>query len=112
MAPIPRCDSPCCPVVLYGLRREPSVARAGDSPTTTIVIVAAAKIRSMPLEEGNAGKRCARQVAGRALAISRKAPSDAAKSMRMGAMPESPFGLTDEGFEDYRGLRSRKRCAT
>lgn len=29
---------------------------------------------------------------------------DAAKSMRMGAMPESPFGLTDEGFEDYRGI--------
>lgn len=29
--------------------------------------------------------------------------SDAAKSMRMGAMPESPFGLTDEDFEDYRG---------
>ncbi|OFQ48106.1 hypothetical protein HMPREF2939_17485 [Achromobacter xylosoxidans] len=22
----------------------------------------------------------------------------------MGAMPESPFGLTDEGFEDYRGI--------
>lgn len=30
--------------------------------------------------------------------------SDAAKSMRMGAMPESPFGLTNEGFEDYRGI--------
>ncbi|MFY1928036.1 pentapeptide repeat-containing protein [Achromobacter xylosoxidans] len=29
---------------------------------------------------------------------------DAAKSMRMGAMPASPFGLTDEGFEDYRGI--------
>lgn len=29
---------------------------------------------------------------------------DAAKSMRMEAMPASPFGLTDEGFEDYRGI--------
>ena len=29
---------------------------------------------------------------------------DAAKSMRMGPMPESPFGRTDEGFEDYRGI--------
>lgn len=37
------------------------------------------------------------QLAGRRLL-------DAAKSMRMGAMPESPFGLTDEGFEDYRGV--------
>ncbi|WP_241072396.1 pentapeptide repeat-containing protein [Achromobacter xylosoxidans] len=37
------------------------------------------------------------QLAGRRLL-------DAAKSMRMGAMPASPFGLTDEGFEDYRGI--------
>lgn len=37
------------------------------------------------------------QLAGRRLL-------DAAKSMKMDAMPESPFGLTDEGFEDYRGI--------
>lgn len=29
---------------------------------------------------------------------------DAANSMRMGFMPESPFGRTDECFEDYRGI--------
>lgn len=29
---------------------------------------------------------------------------DAAKSMRMGVMPESPFGRTDEALEDYRGI--------
>ena len=33
-----------------------------------------------------------------------RALHDAAKSMRMRAMPESPFGLTDEGFEGYRGI--------
>ncbi|MFY2593806.1 hypothetical protein ACOTHJ_02945 [Achromobacter xylosoxidans] len=43
------------------------------------------------------------QLAGRRLL-------DVAKSMRMGAMPESPFGLTDEGFEDYRGITLAEYC--
>ncbi len=41
---------------------------------------------------------------GKEVRLVEKNLDDAAKLLKMGSMPESPFGLTEMGMADYRGV--------